>query len=75
MIFTILLAVSFLMIQIIEYKESSFNISDSAYASNFYILTGLHGMHVFVGTSFILICFLISFQYTIVDHLSFELCS
>jgi cytochrome c oxidase subunit 3 len=75
MLFTIILAFSFLFIQLFEYSESSFNISDSAYASNFYILTGLHGMHVFVGTSFIIYCLVISFQYTVVDHLSFELCS
>jgi cytochrome c oxidase subunit 3 len=74
-IITILLALSFLIIQIFEYTESNFNISDSAYASNFFILTGLHGMHVFIGTTFIFICFFISFQYTIMDHLSFELCS
>jgi cytochrome c oxidase subunit 3 len=75
MLFTIILAFTFLFIQGFEYSESDFNISDSAYASNFFMLTGLHGLHVFAGTSFIVVCLCISFQYNPSEHLSFELCS
>jgi cytochrome c oxidase subunit 3 len=39
----------FLIIQINEYKHLSFTINDSAMASGFYLLTGFHGAHVFVG--------------------------
>jgi len=41
-----------------EYYEAAYDISDSVYGSTFYMLTGLHGMHVIVGASFITICFL-----------------
>lgn len=39
----------FLILQIYEYYEADFNISDGVYASTFYMLTGLHGCHVFIG--------------------------
>lgn len=48
----------FVSLQMFEYYEASFNISDSVYASTFYSLTGLHGLHVIVGASFITICFI-----------------
>lgn len=46
---TILLGLLFLSLQIFEYYESYFNISDSIYSCSFFLLTGLHGMHVFLG--------------------------
>ena len=46
---TFLLGVTFLFIQINEYVHVGFAPSDSAQASVFYGLTGLHGAHVFVG--------------------------
>lgn len=55
---TLLLGFIFILCQGVEYYESTFNFSDSIYACTFYMLTGLHGMHVFVGAVFILVCFL-----------------
>ena len=55
---TIFLGLFFVVLQATEYYESTFNISDSVYASTFYMLTGLHGMHVIVGVSFIFVCFI-----------------
>lgn len=49
----ILLAISFLCIQLVEYNESQFTISDSVYGSFFYLLTGFHGFHVTVGLLFL----------------------
>ena len=43
------LGATFLFIQINEYVHIGFSPSDSAQASVFYGLTGLHGAHVFVG--------------------------
>jgi cytochrome c oxidase subunit 3 len=46
---TLLLGATFLFIQINEYVHIGFSPSESAQASVFYGLTGLHGAHVFVG--------------------------
>lgn len=55
---TLLLGFSFVVLQAFEYYAASFNFSDSAYASVFYCLTGLHGFHVIVGALFLLVCFI-----------------
>jgi cytochrome c oxidase subunit 3 len=39
-----------------EYKYAPFHINDSVYGSIFFIITGFHGFHVFVGTVFMCIC-------------------
>lgn len=52
---TISLGIYFSFLQWLEYKEASFTISDSIYGSTFYIITGFHGIHVIIGTIFILI--------------------
>jgi len=57
-IITIFLGFLFVGLQMFEYYEAFFNISDSVYSTTFYTLTGLHGMHVIVGASFITICFI-----------------
>ncbi len=49
LLITILLGLTFLILQLNEYKTCMFNISDGAYPSIFYMLTGLHGTHVFIG--------------------------
>jgi cytochrome c oxidase subunit 3 len=46
---TFLMGAVFLCTQINEYFKAGFAISDGAFASIFYGLTGLHGAHVFVG--------------------------
>lgn len=50
---TILLGVYFTAIQILEYVESSFSISDSSFGSTFFVATGFHGLHVLIGTLFL----------------------
>lgn len=55
---TLVLALSFTILQAKEYLEASFNISDSVYGSTFYMATGFHGLHVIIGTCFIFVCFI-----------------
>lgn len=57
LILTIILGIYFTLLQLIEYLESPFTISDSIYGSTFFIATGFHGLHVIIGTLFLLICF------------------
>jgi cytochrome c oxidase subunit 3 len=53
LVFTIILAIVFTLLQGIEYSVSSFTISDGAFGSCFYFGTGFHGLHVIIGTAFI----------------------
>jgi cytochrome c oxidase subunit III len=52
---TFLMGAVFLGTQINEYFKAGFSISDGAFASVFYGLTGLHGAHVFVGLTLLAI--------------------
>ena len=65
-ILTEVFAYSFLLLQIDEYFELSFTLSDNIYSSLFFLLTGFHGMHVVVGTIFIIVTHerIYSFHYT-----------
>ena len=47
---TLLLGVSFLIGQVYDYTTLGFGISDGAFGTVFYTLTGFHGAHVFGGT-------------------------
>lgn len=64
LLLTIFLAVLFTCLQGLEYVNAPFNISDGIYGSCFYLTTGFHGFHVFVGT----IALLVSFVRIILNH-------
>jgi cytochrome c oxidase subunit III len=49
LIVTIMLGATFLIIQINEYIHIGFTPQDKAFGTTFYCLTGLHGLHVFIG--------------------------
>jgi len=49
MVLTILLGLTFLLTQVIEYHRLGFNTADTSFAATFFGLTGLHGCHVLVG--------------------------
>nr|ATC73064.1 cytochrome c oxidase subunit III [Psammotettix sp. EMHAU-2015-Zz060503] len=55
MIITIMLGVYFTILQGIEYYEAPFTMADSVYGSAFFMSTGFHGIHVIIGTLFIMI--------------------
>nr|AIL54773.1 cytochrome c oxidase subunit III [Siboglinum ekmani] len=74
LLLTVLLGFYFSFIQINEYMETSFTIADSMYGTTFFICTGFHGLHVLVGSIFLLICFLRSTQnhFSNLHHFGFE---
>lgn len=74
---TIILAAIFTGFQGYEYVHSGFTISDSVYGSVFYMLTGLHGLHVLIGTIFLAVCLyrLEKGELRPDHHLGFELAS
>ncbi|MDX1917299.1 MAG: cytochrome c oxidase subunit 3 [Rickettsiaceae bacterium] len=53
---TVLLGLSFSILQGCEYYHASFKLSDGIYPSNFFLATGFHGLHVIIGTIFLFIC-------------------
>merc|ERR1712244_114964 len=57
----------FYILQGMEYSEASFSISDCVYGSTFFIATGFHGIHVLVGTLF-LIFSLIRIKHGLLNH-------
>jgi len=72
--FTVFLAVIFTALQAFEYFYAPFNISDSVYGSSFYMATGFHGFHVFIGTCFLFICLIRLFlnHFSREHHFGFE---
>lgn len=74
LIFTLIFAILFTSLQVYEYTTSSFNISDSVYGSCFFLLTGFHGFHVFIGTIALFCSFIrvILNHFTNMHHLGFE---
>jgi cytochrome c oxidase subunit 3 len=62
MLTTFLLGATFLFIQINEYVHIGFAPQDTAQASVFYGLTGLHGAHVFIGLTLLAFVTIRSFR-------------
>nr|AKK32549.1 cytochrome c oxidase subunit III [Stenopirates sp. PJ-2015] len=55
LLMTIILGIYFTILQGYEYMESSFTMSDSIYGSTFFMATGFHGLHVIIGTLFLIV--------------------
>jgi len=74
LLLTIALAIVFTGLQAFEYASAPFSISDSVYGSVFYMTTGFHGFHVFVGTCFLAVCTLRLYfnHFTREHHVGFE---
>lgn len=69
LIYTLFLGVFFELCQINEYSKSVLSLSSFTYGTTFFMLTGLHGFHVFVGILclsvllyFTLFCYINSFS-------------
>ena len=73
LILTVLLSALFVKNQYGEYAWSSFTIADGVYGRCFFMLTGLHGMHVIGGTSGLLYCLvrMLARQFSTIHHLAY----
>jgi cytochrome c oxidase subunit 3 len=71
---TILLGIYFTFLQGGEYYETGFGIRDCSYGSIFFVGTGFHGLHVIIGTSFLLIILfrVFHFDFNNEHHVGFE---
>ena len=71
---TLIFAILFTGLQYFEYKEAGFTMSDSVFGSAFYASTGLHGLHVIVGTLFISVALIrmTNYHFSNSHHLGFE---
>jgi len=71
---TIVLAIFFTFLQSLEYLNAPFSIYNTVYGSTFYMLTGFHGFHVFIGTVFLSISLIRIFfnHFSKEHHFGFE---
>lgn len=71
---TILIGFYFTLLQIFEYFNAFFSISDSVFGSVFFITTGFHGLHVIIGSLFLFynLIRLNLFQFNKKHHFRFE---
>lgn len=51
---TVLLGAYFVYMQYEEYCEAAFSLADGVYGTTFFVRTGFHGLHVIIGTLFLL---------------------
>ncbi|AZL15809.1 cytochrome c oxidase subunit 3 [Rickettsiales endosymbiont of Stachyamoeba lipophora] len=72
---TVILGFIFTVCQTFEYLHAPFGFKDGIYASNFYMATGFHGVHVLIGTIFLATCLIRARkgQMDSQNHLGFEL--
>ena len=61
-------------VQLLEYSEAAFSFSGNIYGATFFMATGFHGFHVFIGTIFLLVCLIRAYRgdFTPKQHLGFE---
>jgi cytochrome c oxidase subunit 3 len=72
--FSVLLGALFLYFQYYEYAHSPFAFGANVYSSTFFMSTGFHGFHVFIGTVFLLVCYIRARKkhFTPKSHFGFE---
>lgn len=76
---TVFLGITFVALQIMEYYEAyaqfGLTLNSGIYGSTFFMLTGFHGFHVFMGMTMLLIQLIRSVKsnhFTASDHFGFE---
>jgi cytochrome c oxidase subunit 3 len=74
LVVTVALGFLFLSLQIYEYFHATFALWDGVYGSTFFMATGFHGFHVFIGATFLAVCMLRAYRMTFSarKHVGFE---
>lgn len=74
LLLTVLLGGYFTILQASEYLETRFSLRDRVYGTTFFVATGFHGLHVLIGTSFLIVCLVrhLKNHFTRAHHLGFE---
>uniref|UniRef100_UPI0030FEB765 cytochrome c oxidase subunit 3 n=1 Tax=Vespula orbata TaxID=2684586 RepID=UPI0030FEB765 len=74
LIYTICLSMMFSLCQAFEYYQAPFTIADSVFGSIFFLTTGFHGIHVFIGTLFLMVCLMrmINNHFSKNHHIGYE---
>merc|ERR1719382_1817686 len=71
---TVGLGIYFTILQGLEYYEARFTFADRVYGSTFFIATGFYGLHVIVGTIFLMVTLFrhIKGEFRASHHFGFE---
>ncbi|KAA2311526.1 cytochrome c oxidase subunit 3 [Pseudooceanicola sediminis] len=74
LLIAILLGALFTVFQLYEYSHAAFGFGGNIYGATFFMATGFHGVHVFIGTIFLLVCLLRvhAGHFTPENHVGFE---
>ncbi len=74
LVLTILLGMTFTALQAHEYMEATFHYAGNIYGATFFMATGFHGVHVIIGTIFLIVCLVRAMKghFTPTQHLGFE---
>jgi cytochrome c oxidase subunit 3 len=77
LICTIALGLMFTCVQGYEYMHAAFHYAGHIYGATFFMATGFHGVHVIIGTSFLIVCLIRAYlgHFTPQQHLGFEFCA
>nr|YP_008802627.1 cytochrome c oxidase subunit III [Anodonta anatina]AGS17952.1 cytochrome c oxidase subunit III [Anodonta anatina]AGS17966.1 cytochrome c oxidase subunit III [Anodonta anatina]AGS17980.1 cytochrome c oxidase subunit III [Anodonta anatina]AGS18008.1 cytochrome c oxidase subunit III [Anodonta anatina] len=74
LLLTVSLGLYFTVLQWGEYQEASFSVADSIYGSTFFVMTGFHGLHVLIGSVFLVVCTVRCYlhHFSVSHHFGFE---
>jgi cytochrome c oxidase subunit 3 len=74
LVLTVILGATFSCVQVFEYAHAAFSFGGNIYGATFFMATGFHGFHVFVGTIFLIVCLIRAARgdFTPQQHFGFE---
>ena len=74
LILAIVLGMLFTAFQAYEYAHATFGFAGNIYGASFFMATGFHGFHVIIGTIFLAVCLIRTYQgdFTPEQHVGFE---